>query len=351
MNETKAFIRRSVLEKLLGAYEDWQDWKESESAPRIAQDLLAAWGAFCRVYRTSERNEVAGSVQKLLEDEGPALVAAAAKGPFLEHWIEDVRHMDQAWNFALDQETQRELEMAAGRLFEEFDRASLLVCFAGRPGVQLPSEGLDSWKKQVEEVDEAFSDHVEAFLPAATLASAQLDAFRPDLDEEEDLWETTLKHQFLEEVSEELTSEDAVAVFSDRGQSAVEKRPLPTTPPSPTSWFDIPELAMAAQEERGYEPFEVRSWRSPEGKFEARLVVSRESTETVRVNFYADEDESAVELAGLPVSLAEVPGMNNGAIDSQGHADFPLEALRQARKEQKVLRLLVDWVEWVSVEE
>ena len=98
----------------------------------------------------------------------------------------------------------RELNLAAVTLFDEFDRISLASCMAPRvtpDGATV--EPWETWRRQVAEAEGWFASHIDAFLPAAPLAGATLAACRPDLDEDEALWDTVLKHRSLEETIEE----------------------------------------------------------------------------------------------------------------------------------------------------
>jgi hypothetical protein len=105
------------------------------------------------------------------------------------------------------------------------------------------------------------------------------------------------------------------------------------------SWegFPEPSLALAAATP-GAEGLFRRRWRSPSGALEARLVVGpdRPGADRVRVVFAAG-DELPAWLVGQPIWLTG----QEAVIDADGAADFPRQALLDARAAGEPLALRV----------
>src|SRR6266545_3492321 len=216
--------REVILERALGLVEDWADWQgHPTQGPRTARDLLAMWGALARLYRPDQLPAEAAPLSELLQREAPAILLAAAQAPGASAWLERAHELDRAWDFATDREAVRDLEFAAVTLFDELDRISLAACMAPRLASEAPTaEPWATWRRQVAAAEGWFAGHVDAFLPVAPLAGATLAACRPDLEEDEALWDTVLKHRLLEETAEELEAVPSFQRLSESDKQAVQ---------------------------------------------------------------------------------------------------------------------------------
>lgn len=172
---------------------------DSYYAPEKAWSLLAAWGAVWRFF--PELPEALASTGAAIKQDAPDLLAALRQASDPAEWLERAQHLHRAWNFAVREDALRELEMGAIDLFDRLDRHSLALCMARRLASEREAADLTRRAEQLEKAETFFAQHVDAFLPAAHLASAVIAACRPDLEvADPELWRTLRKHRQLEEV-------------------------------------------------------------------------------------------------------------------------------------------------------
>ena len=93
-------------------------------------------------------------------------------------------------------------------------------------------ENLRAVIEEVAEGEDFLRDHPDIFLGAAEIASANLSRYRPDLDQvDELLWETTLKHQVLEELLDERDAEPTQRLTQQEIKELLQVARLSETPP------------------------------------------------------------------------------------------------------------------------
>lgn len=330
------------------------DWEECRSdpdyAPEYAWSLLAAWGEVCRFF--DKLPEEVASIPALLQRDAGALLASLGQAPPPAEWLERARRLDRAWNYAVHEEPLRDLELGAINLFHQLDRHSLAVCMARRLTAECSETTgwLADWTRQVEQAEEFFADHVDAFLPVAFLARAVLANCRPDLDEADpELWETTLKHRRLEELGEEMEADLEPVRLTDRDRQAIQAKVAQARlkvllPIIFVQWAGrrvqayprrlIPQRLLAAAAAGTELPSALvpLRWCSPDGAVEARLHlpladVPAAGVEPVRLNLYLTASgDRAINLVGQTVHLAGI----ERKLDDLSRADFTVQELQDA---------------------
>jgi hypothetical protein len=204
--------------------ENWEECRDDHFyASECAWALLAAWGAVHRFF--AELPAESASVSVLVQRDAATLLAALRQASEPAEWLERSRELDRAWDFAVRQDALRELEMAAVDLFDRLDRHSLALCMARRLDSGNEAADLTRRAEQLAQAEGFFAQHVDAFLPAAPLASAVMAACRPDLEEADpELWRTTRKHRRLEEAWKEAEAIGSPPCLTERDKQVIQAK-------------------------------------------------------------------------------------------------------------------------------
>lgn len=362
-------LRNLAVQRALAFRDDWEDCREDRAlAPRKAHALLAAWGELCRFFEPPRLPDDAVLLPGFIHDASHDLLDALRHLPEPIEWHERAQELDQGWDHTAQSHALQELELASLDLFSQLDADAMAVCMARRLARNsgIGADWLESWSQQVRENESFFIAHRDAFLPAATRAIAILNDCRPDLDEADpDLWATTLKCRYLEELAEELEM-TALPHLNERDRQAMQDQAHATRQPLRQSSlvtmvrdrlayaYDVlPSALLAAagtpmDELPGNRAALV--WKKPDGTIEARLLLPAADRpvlgeERVRLNLYrTNTGEPALELADHRIRLAGIARV----LDERAQADFTLRELHDARQD---LVLEVDGEPWPAMSE
>jgi len=328
------------LDRLIDLHQGYVSGEPAEDA----YDLLAGWARLQRTLpdllaatgRLDEWHAVASAIQQ----QGPELVKLALQLPNPAGWLDEARRYQQALDL---QEADLDLPAWAERLLTDLDDADLVAWTGQKLGQDITTlEALQDCGRWLEE-------NAALFAPCGVYVQALGMTLRNDLPQHDlDLAWTADKYVVLLDVLEEIEPlltfpqspvfpQEAARELFGRSSGTVILRP---TVPAAHDWSGLaPVAALAA---RGSVPTRLahRDWLSPDGQFTATLVFDPQGTGPIRVNFYRSGESSVpltrgVELAGV---TAEV--------DERGNADFPRQALDQARREAHPLTLKVGEEFW-----
>ncbi len=192
----------------------WPQVKDDpELGPDEALSALATWSHLDRFPPESLDQSVVGEFNALVARDAPALVACFSHLTFIDDWLDELERLDESWDWITENDDGDQANLGAARLFRTLDQFSLAYHASQRilrdddaPGEQ--KADLDVIGQEVAEGERLLREQPDIFLGAAVLASAQFGQFRNDLLEYDDrLWETTLKHQVLDELLEERDAE------------------------------------------------------------------------------------------------------------------------------------------------
>ena len=101
-----------AIEAAVTARDDWDESNaDPEYAPAKAMALLAAWGRLSRLFTPTELPSEVADLQAFIQEEAPRLLAAFARIAVPADRLERARHIDQALDFATEEEALRELEI------------------------------------------------------------------------------------------------------------------------------------------------------------------------------------------------------------------------------------------------
>lgn len=217
-------LREQSVAWVLTFCADWEECRDDcYYGPEKAWSLLAAWGTVGRCF--AELPEALASARAVIKQDTLTLLAALRQAPDPAEWLDRARQLDRAWDFAVGEDALRELEMGAIDLFDCLDRHSLALCMARRLDSGSEVAHLISRTQLLTQAEGYFAQHVEVFLPAAYLASAEIAACRPDLEAADpELWLTTRKHRQLEEVWKEMEVTALPQSLTEQDKQAIQAK-------------------------------------------------------------------------------------------------------------------------------
>jgi hypothetical protein len=194
------------VDSLVSLWPDVRD--DDELAPSEAMHLLAVWAHLHRFVPETINEEVTPTIQQLIENDVRRIVERFAEGPFPDTWCATADELDEAWDNTIDDTAIAELERESRDLFDLLDRFGLALYAAHKLAERSTDEArLSETEERVRQAEQYLATYPDRFLPAATYATALLEAYRPDLDSfDEQLWRTTLKHRRLQELLDERDS-------------------------------------------------------------------------------------------------------------------------------------------------
>jgi hypothetical protein len=267
-----------------------------------------------------------------VEIDAARLVAAAEQDDSMLDWLERADELRRAIAVAKPYEHWIETDLAAVTLFCRLDQAALA-------GAMLKGSSLKGLCRSIvlAKHDEGLlaaetflREHPEIFFPAEPLASATLEACRPDLEDDLDLWRTTLIHRCLQEAMEEV---ELVGVADRRYSPEANSLPEPAhyngaLSPRSQPADCIPRFDVAAKTAAAGPLLRTCRFRSTDQRYQGVLVSDWTSGDShVEVVFRRDADHSiALEFVGRPVRFCGVPAV----IDTAGYARFAISDLRAA---------------------
>jgi hypothetical protein len=296
---------------------------EGAGEPQGPGDVGDAVALFGRLKRCDPKRVAGTGRQALWEAAAEAVERRLAEWlppalgvPDPDGWLREAAALADACD---DAAADAELGERAEQLLTDLDDADL-VAWAARRCQMLPpalAEGLARCA-------EWLRHNPDRFFPAGVFIQGAAQTIRPDLPAFDlDLAGTADKFVLLLDALEEIQERMSPAA------------PPVTAPEGDWTGFPEPSLALAAAGPESGGLFR-RRWRSPDGTFEALLVVGPEADAgSVRVNFLAGEGPAALE--GQPTWLAECAA----TIDAAGNADFDRGALLAARRAGRPLDLCV----------
>jgi hypothetical protein len=174
--------------------------------PDTARELVATWSALNRLSLAEDASDFCYSVDlRIIRAFMPLFCEAVMAHEFdADSWQQEMRQLEKDWD-----ERAGDVDILAQRTrqaFEQLDRTQLFAWFAATcaPYDHVQVQKWLASASQRCEVAEAFLDgHPDLFLCLASELVAVVNASRPLMDEEDELlWETLRKHNWIEEVRE-----------------------------------------------------------------------------------------------------------------------------------------------------
>jgi hypothetical protein len=280
----------------------------SALTPDKAVEFLVSWAHALRFFR-SDSTDIDEIVREL------ALAArdfeCVSEHPSPTNWILLATDFADAFDNA-NAENLPEIDIGAIRLFDELDQLALATIMGRRLGCSWA----ERWANELTEADDYFFENLAIFLPAAGYASGTSAAFRDDLDEDLDLFDTTARFTALEELDQQEDDPSAYSDFYRRILATRVKVPSPeirsvTVASRKFKAYHFPRLALAAASQSyGGKWLSSLIWRSNDGRYEARTLWPSNFPSPVRLRIYSIESgESAYEFVGHKVQLGEVVGI------------------------------------------
>jgi hypothetical protein len=338
-----AAVIQGWLDRLGGVLASASD----ESLARVAHDLLALWAALQRVrpelIEDKESRKILEEAHAVVPQDGPDMAPQARAGVDLESWRARARAFAERDDDDPDTDATRAVALLA-----TLDEADLLAWALRRLG--MADEALEA---ELRALGDWLEDNAAHFVPAAAYVQSVGLALRPDLPAWDlDLAWTADKYVILLDELERVEVELSLATAPPlpQGMLAALRKREATAPLPAVAW--LPPLrpavvaAAAGAESMAPRP-RMRRWRSPDGLFEAILVLPEFSDpereqEPVRINFFAS-GQPARALTGQVVRLAGVAAV----IDAEANAAFLLCDLRAAAS-GPVLQVGSRGTEWID---
>lgn len=325
-----------------------------------------------------EFGEVLSWARNMFQAHGLAIAARAVSSASLQNWRERATILAEQAEYAdiADQCDSAEIAAQSVALLRELDDAELVYAlaslaleFLAPPSARVKNQGsalaelLDKLADAIRSCEAWLEDHQEAFLPAAEWIVNVTAGLRQDLDDYADLAVTAWKFSDLvdmigvaEGVAEpfgnrqwlEEAVQQCIATADARGSAREE---LTITPESPGVAAEIPTgrlyvqtqklgqvlayprqlvmplLAAASGEQAPSGP--VLRWRSPDGQYEAALVLAAPRSPQWVLRFYTTAGQRASQLVGEAYCL----GGCAGRIGPEAVVVFDRNSLEQCRED------------------